>query len=216
MLFLFLINQNHSLNWLEFFNLRSKPRIDMNKFLIVGIGNVGKEYSGTRHNIGFEILDYACKEFDKPFLTEKLGNVVKFKLKGKSLVLLKPSTFVNLSGKSVRYWLNKENIPLENLLVISDDLNLDFGSIRIRTKGSDGGHNGLKNIQETLNTTNYNRVRFGIGGNFAKGSQSDFVLSKWSKEEKSQLITLKPILRQIIEYYVYSGINATMNKFNSK
>lgn len=216
MLFLFLINQNHSLNWLEFFNLRSKPRIDMNKFLIVGIGNVGKEYSGTRHNIGFEILDYACKEFDKPFLTEKLGNVVKFKLKGKSLVLLKPSTFVNLSGKSVRYWLNKENIPLENLLVISDDLNLDFGSIRIRTKGSDGGHNGLKNIQETLNTTNYNRLRFGIGGNFAKGSQSDFVLSKWSKEEKSQLITLKPILRQIIEYYVYSGINATMNKFNSK
>ena len=188
----------------------------MNKFLIVGIGNVGKEYSGTRHNIGFEILDYACKEFDKPFLTEKLGNVVKFKLKGKSLVLLKPSTFVNLSGKSVRYWLNKENIPLENLLVISDDLNLDFGSIRIRTKGSDGGHNGLKNIQETLNTTNYNRLRFGIGGNFAKGSQSDFVLSKWSKEEKSQLITLKPILRQIIEYYVYSGINATMNKFNSK
>jgi|TARA_B110000196_G_scaffold147251_1_gene127463 PTH1 family peptidyl-tRNA hydrolase len=216
MLFLFLINQNHSLNWLEFFNLRSKPRIDMNKFLIVGIGNVGKEYSGTRHNIGFEILDYACKEFDKPFLTEKLGNVVKFKLKGKSLVLLKPSTFVNLSGKSVRYWLNKENIPLENLLVISDDLNLDFGSIRIRTKGSDGGHNGLKNIQETLNTTNYNRLRFGIGGNFAKGSQSDFVLSKWSKEEKSQLITLKPTLRQIIEYYVYSGINATMNKFNSK
>ena len=216
MLFLFLINQNHSLNWLEFFNLRSKPRIDMNKFLIVGIGNVGKEYSGTRHNIGFEILDYACKEFDKPFLTEKLGNVVKFKLKGKSLVLLKPSTFVNLSGKSVRYWLNKENIPLENLLVISDDLNLDFGTIRIRTKGSDGGHNGLKNIQETLNTTNYNRLRFGIGGNFAKGSQSDFVLSKWSKEEKSQLITLKPTLRQIIEYYVYSGINATMNKFNSK
>jgi len=188
----------------------------MNKFLIVGIGNVGKEYSGTRHNIGFEILDYACKEFDKSFLTEKLGNVVKFKLKGKSLVLLKPSTFVNLSGKSVRYWLNKENIPLENLLVISDDLNLDFGSIRIRTKGSDGGHNGLKNIQETLNTTNYNRLRFGIGGNFAKGSQSDFVLSKWSKEEKSQLITLKPTLRQIIEYYVYSGINATMNKFNSK
>jgi PTH1 family peptidyl-tRNA hydrolase len=216
MLFLFLINQNYSLNWLEFFNLRSKPRIDMNKFLIVGIGNVGKEYSGTRHNIGFEILDYACKEFDKPFLTEKLGNVVKFKLKGKSLVLLKPSTFVNLSGKSVRYWLNKENIPLENLLVISDDLNLDFGTIRIRTKGSDGGHNGLKNIQEILNTTNYNRLRFGIGGNFAKGRQSDFVLSKWSKEEKSQLITLKPALRQIIEYYVYSGINATMNKFNSK
>jgi PTH1 family peptidyl-tRNA hydrolase len=216
MLFLFLINQNYSLNWLEFFNLRSKPRIDMNKFLIVGIGNVGKEYSGTRHNIGFEILDYACKEFDKPFLTEKLGNVVKFKLKGKSLVLLKPSTFVNLSGKSVRYWLNKENIPLENLLVISDDLNLDFGTIRIRTKGSDGGHNGLKNIQEILNTTNYNRLRFGIGGNFAKGWQSDFVLSKWSKEEKSQLITLKPALRQIIEYYVYSGINATMNKFNSK
>jgi|TARA_B110000914_G_scaffold217559_1_gene223809 PTH1 family peptidyl-tRNA hydrolase len=216
MLFLFLINQTHSLNWLEFFNLRSKPNIDMNKFLIVGIGNIGKEYFETRHNIGFEILDYVCKELNETFSTEKLGDIAKFKLKGKTLILLKPSTYVNLSGKSIRFWLQKENIPIENLLVISDDLNLDFGVIRIRTKGSDGGHNGLKNIQEVLNTTIYNRLRFGIGGNFSKGRQSDFVLSKWSKNEQSELITLKLLINQIIKNYVNSGVADTMNKFNSK
>lgn len=216
MLFLFLINQTHSLNWLEFFNLRSKPNIDMNKFLIVGIGNIGKEYFETRHNIGFEILDYVCKELNETFSTEKLGDIAKFKLKGKTLILLKPSTYVNLSGKSIRFWLQKENIPIENLLVISDDLNLDFGVIRIRTKGSDGGHNGLKNIQEVLNTTIYNRLRFGIGGNFSKGRQSDFVLSKWSKNEQSKLITLKLLFNQIIKNYVNSGVADTMNKFNSK
>ncbi|MGY8945917.1 MAG: aminoacyl-tRNA hydrolase [Flavobacteriales bacterium] len=188
----------------------------MNKFLIVGIGNIGKEYFETRHNIGFEILDYVCKELNETFSTEKLGDIAKFKLKGKTLILLKPSTYVNLSGKSIRFWLQKENIPIENLLVISDDLNLDFGVIRIRTKGSDGGHNGLKNIQEVLNTTIYNRLRFGIGGNFSKGRQSDFVLSKWSKNEQSELITLKLLINQIIKNYVNSGVADTMNKFNSK
>ena len=216
MLFLFLIIQTNSLNWLEFFKLRSKPSIDMNKFLIVGIGNIGKEYFETRHNIGFEALDYACKEFEESFSTQKLGDIVKFKHKGKTLILLKPSTYVNLSGKSVRYWMQKENIPIENILVISDDLNLGFGAIRIRTKGSHGGHNGLKDIQEVLNTPIYNRLRFGIGGNFSKGRQSDFVLSKWSKNEESELITLRPLFNQIITNYVNNGIVDTMNKFNSK
>ena len=216
MLFLFLIIQTNSLNWLEFFKLRSKPTIDMNKFLIVGIGNIGKEYFETRHNIGFEALDYACKEFEEIFSTQKLGDIVKFKLKGKTLILLKPSTYVNLSGESVRFWLQKENIPIENLLVISDDLNLDFGAIRIRTKGSHGGHNGLKDIQEVLNTPIYNRLRFGIGGDFSKGRQSNFVLSKWSKNEQSELITLRPLFHQIITNYVNNGIVDTMNKFNSK
>ena len=188
----------------------------MNKFLIVGIGNIGKEYFETRHNIGFEVLDHASKEFHEDFSTEKLGDIAKFNHKGKTLILLKPSTFVNLSGKSVRYWMQKENIPIENILVISDDLNLDFGAIRIRTKGSHGGHNGLKNIQETLNTPIFNRLRFGIGGDFSKGRQSEFVLSKWSKNEESELITLRPLFHQIIINYTNNGIADTMNKFNSK
>tara|TARA_B100001996_G_scaffold222659_1_gene171262 strand:- start:5662 stop:6225 length:564 start_codon:yes stop_codon:yes gene_type:complete len=186
----------------------------MNKFLIVGIGNIGKEYDETRHNIGFTALDWICKEFGGSFETKKLGDVSRTNYKGKTFILLKPSTYVNLSGKSVRYWLNKEKIKTENLLVISDDLNLDFGTIRIRTKGSDGGHNGLKNISELLNTNHYNRLRFGIGGNFNKEKQSDYVLSKWSKEEKSKLITFESIFYQIICSYAISGIESTMNQFN--
>jgi len=188
----------------------------MNKFLIVGVGNIGNEYIETRHNIGFKALDWICKEFNGSFETKKLGDISKTNYKGKTFILLKPSTYVNLSGKSVRYWLNKEKIKTENLLVISDDLNLDFGTIRIRTKGSDGGHNGLKNINEVLNTNNYNRLRFGIGGNFNKGKQSDYVLSKWSKEEKSKLITYESVFYQIIYSFAISGIESTMNQFNTK
>ena len=188
----------------------------MNKFLIVGIGNIGKEYLETRHNIGFEALDSICEEFKLNFETKKLGDIAKTNYKGKSFVFLKPNTFVNLSGKSVRYWLNKEKISIKNLLIISDDLNLDFGIIRIRTKGSDGGHNGLKNINEVLKTNDYCRLRFGIGGSFSKGRQSEYVLSKWSKQEKSELITYKPLFYQIINSFALSGILPTMNKFNKK
>ena len=186
----------------------------MNKFLIVGIGNIGEEYLETRHNIGFKALDWICKELGGNFETKKLGDISKTNYKGKTFILLKPSTYVNLSGKSVRFWLNKEKIKTQNLLVISDDLNLDFGTIRIRTKGSDGGHNGLKNISELLSTNHYNRLRFGIGGNFNNGKQSDYVLSKWSKEEKSKLITFESIFYQIICSYAISGIESTMNQFN--
>ena len=188
----------------------------MNKFLIVGIGNIGKEYFETRHNIGFEALDAICEEFKVNFEIQKLGDIAKTNYKGKSFVFLKPSTYVNLSGKSVRYWLSKENISVQNLLVISDDLNLDFGVIRIKTKGSDGGHNGLKNINEVLKTNNYNRLRFGIGGNFPSGKQSEYVLSNWSEKEKSELISYKPLFYQIVCSFATKGISSTMNQFNKK
>ena len=204
------------MNWFKYFNFVFKKSFDMNKFLIVGIGNIGKEYFETRHNIGFEALDSVCEQFGLNFETKKLGGIAKANYKGKCFVFLKPSTFVNFSGKSVRYWLNKEKIPIKNLLIISDDLNLDFGIIRIRTKGSDGGHNGLKNINEILKTNDYNRLRFGIGGNFSKGRQSEFVLSKWSKQEKSELISSKPLFYKIVCSFAISGIVPTMNKFNKK
>ena len=188
----------------------------MNKFLIVGIGNIGREYDKTRHNIGFEALDSICKYFKITFETKKLGDVAKINFKGKSFIFLKPSTYVNLSGKSVRFWMNKEKISIQNLMIISDDLNLDFGVIRIKEKGSDGGHNGLKNINQVLQTNQYNRLRFGIGGDFKKGKQSDYVLSQWSKKEKSELISYKAIFYQIICSFAFDGIESAMNKFNNK
>lgn len=186
----------------------------MNKFLIVGIGNIGKEYHDTRHNVGFKILDYFLEERKETYETKKYGQVAKFNFRGKSIILLKPSTFVNLSGKSVRYWLKKEKVDIKNLLVISDDLNLDFGTIRIKSKGSDGGHNGLKDISQILNTSTYPRFRFGIGGNFKKGSQSDYVLSKWNDNEISEFISLESSFIEIIKSFIVSGIDVTMNKFN--
>ena len=186
----------------------------MKKFLIVGIGNIGNEYDNTRHNIGFQFLDCISQGFEQSFTTVKNGQTCKFNFKGKSIVLLKPSTYVNLIGKAVRYWLNKEKIDLKNLLVISDDLNLEFGRIRLKPKGSDGGHNGLRDITNTLGTSNYSRLRFGIGGNFPRGKQSDYVLSKWNKEELSKFIEIEPIFTKLVKSYVSQGIDETMNKFN--
>src|SRR5690606_4381700 len=143
----------------------------MKKYLVVGLGNIGDAYKNTRHNIGFKVLDYLAEQENLTFETQKLGDIATYKLKGRTFIFLKPSTYMNLSGKAVLYWLTKENIPLENLLVITDDLNLPFGSIRVKTKGSDGGHNGLKDIQGKLNTVNYNRFRFGISDAFSKGKQ---------------------------------------------
>jgi len=186
----------------------------MKKFLIVGIGNIGKEYHNTRHNVGFKIIDYFIEEFHKNYETKKYGQVSKFNYKSSSIILLKPSTYVNLSGKAVSYWLKKEKIDIRNLLVISDDLNLDFGTIRIKSKGSDGGHNGLKNITQILNTSNYTRFRFGIGGNFKKGRQSDYVLSKWNDNEISEFILLESSFVEIIKSFITNGVDVTMNKFN--
>ena len=188
----------------------------MEKYLIVGLGNIGEKYANTRHNIGFKILDYSANQENITFETQKLGDVATFKLKGRTYIFLKPSTYMNLSGKAVQYWLTKEKIPLENILVITDDLNLPFGSIRVKTKGSDGGHNGLKDIQDKLNTTTYNRFRFGISDAFGKGRQVDYVLGDWTDEETDKLKERLKISTELIKSFGLAGINDTMNAFNGK
>ncbi len=188
----------------------------MKKFLIVGLGNIGEKYANTRHNIGFKILDHFAKEEQLTFEAQKLGDITTYKLKGRTFIFLKPSTYMNLSGKSVLYWLTKEKIPLENLLVITDDLNLPFGSIRLKTKGSDGGHNGLKDLQDKLNTTKYNRFRFGISDTFSKGRQVDYVLGEWSVEETEKLPERLDKSIALIKSFALSGVNNTMNVFNGK
>jgi len=188
----------------------------MKKFLIVGLGNIGEKYESTRHNIGFKILDAFAKQEDLNFETQKLGDLCTYKFKGRTFILLKPNTYMNLSGKAVQYWLTKEKIPLENLLVITDDLNLPFGSIRVKTKGSDGGHNGLKDIQDKLNTTKYNRFRFGISDAFTKGRQVDYVLGAWTTEELNALKERSEKSIALIKSFGLAGINNTMNTFNGK
>lgn len=188
----------------------------MKKYLIVGLGNIGAKYDNTRHNIGFKILDALAKEQEVSFETEKLGDITSFRFKGRTFILLKPSTYMNLSGKAVKYWMEKEKISIDNILIITDDLNIDFGTIRLKGKGSDGGHNGLKDIQEKLNTSKYPRFRFGVGSNYSKGRQVDFVLSEWSKEENSLLIERIPISCKLITSFGTAGMANTMNTFNGK
>lgn len=189
---------------------------NMKKFLIVGLGNIGEQYSNTRHNVGFAILNHFASKNNVNFKTEKLGDRTVFKLKGRTFVLLKPSTFMNLSGKAVKYWLDKEKIPLESLLIITDDLNLPFGSIRLKNKGNDGGHNGLRDIQDKLSTTKYNRFRFGISDSFGQGRQTDYVLGEWSEEELKQLPERLDKSIALIKSFVLAGIHNTMNEFNGK
>lgn len=188
----------------------------MKKFLIVGLGNVGLQYANTRHNIGFKILDELVKKEDITFNTVRLGDRADFKYKGKLFILLKPSTMMNLSGKAVKYWMDKENIPLQNLLVIVDDLNIPFGEIRLKMKGSDGGHNGLKDIQQKLNTNKYNRFRFGIGNNYSKGHQINFVLNEWEPEEEQALSERLEKSAELIKSFGTAGIERTMNFFNGQ
>lgn len=190
--------------------------MSMKKFLIAGLGNIGPKYHNTRHNIGFKALDYLAEKNSLTWETAKLGDITTHKVKGRTFILLKPSTYMNLSGKAVKYWLEKEKIPLENLLVITDDLNLPFGSIRVKTKGSDGGHNGLKDIQEVLHTTNYNRFRIGISDAFSKGRQVDYVLGDWTPEEEKLLPERLEMATKIIESFGLAGINITMNSYNGK
>ena len=187
-----------------------------NKFLIVGLGNIGAEYVNTRHNIGFKIVDFLAKKEGITFETVKLGALAEYKLKGRTFLLLKPNTFMNLSGKAVKYWMDKENIPLENILIITDDLNLSYGTIRIRTKGSDGGHNGLKSIHAILNTTDYARFRFGISDEFKKGKQIDYVLGEWDEEEKTKLPERLELASEIIKSFGTAGLDNTMTAFNGK
>lgn len=187
-----------------------------NKFLIVGLGNIGAEYVNTRHNIGFKIVDFFARKEGVSFETVKLGALAQYKFKGRTFLLLKPNTYMNLSGKAVQYWMDKENIPLENILVITDDLNLSFGTIRIRQKGSDGGHNGLKNINLVLNTQNYARFRFGISDEFKKGKQVDYVLGEWDDTEKTALPERLEVASEIIKSFGTAGLENTMTAFNGK
>lgn len=197
----------------------TKPQeqaIDMSKFLIVGLGNPGVEYVNTRHNIGFKVLDFLAQKEGLDFQTVRLGAMTPYKLKGKQFLLLKPNTYMNLSGKAVQYWMQAEKIPLENVLVITDDLNLSFGTIRIKAKGSDGGHNGLKNINQVLNTQEYARFRFGISDAFKKGQQVDYVLGEWSEEEKVKLPERLEKASDVIRSFGLIGLAKTMNEFNGK
>lgn len=188
----------------------------MKKFLIVGLGNIGSEYENTRHNIGFKILDYFAKKEELTFKTDKLGDLTTYKFKGRTFIFLKPSTYMNLSGKAVRYWMTKEKIPIENILIITDDLNLEFGTIRLKAKGSDGGHNGLKSIQALLNTTKYPRFRFGISAEFGKGRQVNYVLGEWNTEESNKLSERLEKSAELIKSFGTAGISNTMNNFNGQ
>ena len=186
------------------------------KFLIVGLGNIGPEYEGTRHNIGFKIVDVFANSVNAKWEDKRYGFVAKCRVKNAELVLLKPSMYMNLSGNAVRYWLQAEKIPVENLLVLVDDLNLPFGTIRIRKQGSNGGHNGLGNIQSVLGTDNYARVRFGIGNEYTRGTQINFVLGEWTDEEKAKIEERLKVTTEIIPSFCLQGIDRTMNQFNNK
>ncbi|MDD3789653.1 MAG: aminoacyl-tRNA hydrolase [Petrimonas sp.] len=185
------------------------------KYLIVGLGNIGPDYENTRHNIGFMILDALAKASNVVFQDKRYGFVAEMRLRNKSLVLLKPSTFMNLSGNAVRYWLQKEKIENENLLVVVDDLALPFGTLRLKSKGSDAGHNGLKHIQELIGQ-NYARLRFGIGNDFPRGQQVNYVLDDFSDEEKKLLPQRMETAVDIIRSFCLAGVNITMNQYNNK
>jgi PTH1 family peptidyl-tRNA hydrolase len=184
------------------------------KYLIVGLGNIGEGYQDTRHNVGFTILDAMALASNISFTDKRYGAVCEIRYKGRDLFLLKPSTYMNLSGNSVSYWLKKENIPLENMLVIVDDFALPLGSIRMRSKGSDGGHNGLAHINTILATNEYSRIRIGIGNSFSKGGQIDYVLGKWDPEEKKFMAERTSIVIDMIRSFVFAGVELTMTAFN--
>ena len=186
------------------------------KYLIVGLGNIGNEYNNTRHNIGFTILDAFAKASNVFFSENRYGATCEVKLKGRTLILLKPSTFMNLSGNALRYWMQKEKIEIENVLVIVDDIALPFGTLRLKPQGSDAGHNGLKNIQEILGHNNYARLRFGIGNDFAKGRQVEYVLGKWTEEQTTALPERADRCIEIIQSFCLAGMQLTMTQFNGK
>lgn len=186
------------------------------KYLIAGLGNIGAEYANTRHNIGFVVADALAQEAGAAYKTERYGDVTRLKYRARTLVVLKPSTYMNLSGKAIKYWLNKENIPLENLLVITDDLALPTGTLRLRTKGGDGGHNGLISIIQELETSKFARLRVGIGDDFARGYQVDYVLGQWTKREEEIMIPKIKTAIEIVQSFVSIGAARTMNVYNTR
>ena len=194
----------------------------MKKFLVAGLGNIGDDYAHTRHNIGFDVVDalantLAKEDEEKKFFSDRRYAMVAYRtFKGRKLTIIKPSTFMNLSGKAINYWLTQENIELENLLVVTDDIALPFGKLRIKKNGSDGGHNGLTSIIETLGTNNFPRLRFGVGNEFPKGGQVNYVLGKWSAEEKKLLDEKILTAVECIKSFTTAGIELTMTNFNKK
>lgn len=190
------------------------------KFLVVGLGNIGDQYTETRHNIGFKVLDALLAKVgdasNASFKTDRLGDVATVRIKGHVLTLLKPSTYMNLSGRAVAYWLQKEKIEIGNLLVVSDDIALPFGTLRLRKSGSDGGHNGLKNIAEVLDTDQYPRMRFGVGGEFSRGHQVDYVLGTWGEDELEQMPERLTAAVQGVQDIVCMGVERAMNTVNTK
>ncbi len=201
-------------NWLKNLFSSTEELKDPMKYLIVGLGNMHPDYDGTRHNVGFEVLDLLAEELRANFKNDQLGDVAEAKHKGRTLVLVKPSTYMNRSGKAVRFWMQKKKILPENLLVVVDDKNIPFGSLRLKAKGSDGGHNGLKDIQAQLNTSTYPRLRFGIGSDFNKGKQVDFVLGKWNDKELDTLLSHLKKSSEAIKSFCTIGMKFTMEKFN--
>ncbi len=204
-------------NWIpQLFKREVQEEIDPDmKFLIAGLGNMHPDYDGTRHNVGFELVDLLAQENRGTFKNDTLGDVALIKHRGRHIHLLKPSTYMNRSGKSVRFWMQKLKIPIANVLVVVDDINLDFGTLRMRGKGADGGHNGLKDIQQILGTNKYARLRIGIGDNFSKGRQVDYVLGKWTDGELDRLGEILTKSGEAVLSFCSIGLSHTMNKFNS-
>jgi PTH1 family peptidyl-tRNA hydrolase len=201
----------------SFFRRKKKEVIDPDmKFLITGLGNIGAEYDNTRHNIGFDVVDALVKEAGGEFETLRLAQVAKIKFKGKHLVVIKPTTYMNRSGKAIKYWMQKENIKVENTLTVVDDIALPTGILRLRKKGGAGGHNGLTDIIQTLGGEGFNRLRFGIGDNYSRGKQVDFVLGTWSRQEEEILIPQIDVAVEIIKSYVAIGVDRTMNTYNKR
>jgi len=186
------------------------------KYLIIGLGNIGAEYVQTRHNVGFEVVESIAKSFDVTFSNGKKAAIAEARHKGKSIILIKPTTYMNLSGEAVRYWMQELKISLENTLIVTDDLALPFGTLRLRPGGSAAGHNGLTNIIECLNTDKFGRLRFGIGNDYPKGRQVEHVLGQWSKEEEVILQERIKIAEEIVKSFTLIGIQNTMNAYNNK
>ena len=205
-------------DWLKnLFNFsKEQEEPDPMKYLIVGLGNMGAEYDNTRHNIGFNVVDALAEEFEVKFKDDSLGFLAEFKHKGRTFILLKPTTYMNRSGKAVRHWMTKKKIQKPNVLVIVDDKNLDFGILRLRGKGSDGGHNGLKDIDQMTGGNNYARIRFGIGNDFGKGRQVDFVLGKWDSDEEDRLPEIIKRATDGVKKFGTIGLSHTMTELNKK
>lgn len=204
--------------WLFDWFRKKKPETsdECMKYLIVGLGNIGSEYEGTRHNIGFRTVDAFARKQGAQWMDKRYGAIARTRVKNAELILLKPSTYMNLSGQAVRYWAQQEKIPVERLLVIVDDLSLPVGKVRMRGSGSDGGHNGLKNIASCMMTQNYPRIKFGIGNDFPKGTQIDFVLGQFSDEDNKIIEEKLDYVGEMIQSFCLQGLDRTMNQYNKK